>query len=280
MKLKDHIILTIMAILLMCGYAHAGCLTVKSPNGGEVLNLGFKHDITWTSTCPSGTKVKIILRKGSTRLGLIASGIPATDVKYNWTVGDYQGGTAPEGNDYKVVVKTMDNSHKDSSNNMFSMKKLYVSTDIQIKARMPVDLELMGIFSDTCPRGDVISDADSFYMNKVMVMLKKLKTAQKVDQFPELRIRISYFDMISHKTRTVSRDFKPGYNNVFELISTPVLAKRSVGIRIGVIPLGQYADPNMGNNTMVVKRCVAYNPMVEPYLDFIKKFFENQSGSN
>jgi len=118
---KRLMVLVAVAFLLLGSYAYGGCLTVVSPNGGEVWPPGTSHNILWSSSCPPGTNVKIILRKGGARLGRIASGISASEGAYPWVVGQYLGGTAPEGHDYKIVIKTMDNTAIDASDSDFSI---------------------------------------------------------------------------------------------------------------------------------------------------------------
>ncbi len=119
MKRTGIIALAVVVVLLYTIIASAGCLTVNSPNGGESWVLGSVHNITWTNTC--GKAVKIVLRKGAAKIGNIVTNIPANQTVFPWTVGNYQGGTAGTGTDYKVLVKTMDNSAKDASNAYFSI---------------------------------------------------------------------------------------------------------------------------------------------------------------
>ena len=111
-----------MVLMLVLAYAvsaSAGCLTVNSPNGGESWVLGSVHNITWTNTC--NKSVKIVLRKGSVKIGNIITNIPVSQTSYSWTVGTYQGGTAVTGTDYKILIKTMDGSSMDASNGNFSI---------------------------------------------------------------------------------------------------------------------------------------------------------------
>jgi hypothetical protein len=118
---KRLMVLVAVAFLLLGSYAYGGCLTVVSPNGGEVWPPGTSHNIRWSSSCLPGTNVKIILRKGGAYFGKIATNIPASQAVHPWTVGNYQGGTAPQGSDYKILVKTMDNAARDASDADFSI---------------------------------------------------------------------------------------------------------------------------------------------------------------
>ncbi|RMG00674.1 MAG: hypothetical protein D6726_10945, partial [Nitrospirae bacterium] len=99
------------------GFLEAGCLTVTSPNGGENWQIGTRHEIVWSNTC--GRNVKIILRKGGRRLGVIAANLSSSQTRYAWTAGNYSGGTAVSGRDYKILIKTMDNTARDLSNASF-----------------------------------------------------------------------------------------------------------------------------------------------------------------
>ena len=119
MKRTGIIALAVVVVLLYTIIASAGCLTVNSPNGGESWVLGSVHNITWTNTC--NKSVKIVLRKGSVKIGNIITNIPVSQTSYSWTVGTYQGGTAVTGTDYKILIKTMDGSSMDASNGNFSI---------------------------------------------------------------------------------------------------------------------------------------------------------------
>jgi hypothetical protein len=251
------IILTITILLLMVFYvpvpAHAGCLTVNSPNGGESWVLGSTQNITWTNTC--GKTVKLILRKGGLKVGNIATSLPASQTAYSWHVGDYQGGTAGTGTNYKIVIKTMDGSESDASNTYFSIILLEIVTDIKPQVvRWPVDLKMENIFSDSCPYGPDLSGVDAFYAGNIKVHLKNLSSRE----IRESRVRIAFYDLVKQKNEVVTRNVKaipPGEEMIVEIVSTPLLIRKSSGIRGAAIPLGLYTDTNMGNNNIGVIRC-------------------------
>ena len=80
-------------------------LTITSPNGGETWISGNIQAITWSSSdVGAGALCSLELYKNNTRLGNIATGLSLADGTYSWTVGQYIGGTAPVGNDYKVRI--------------------------------------------------------------------------------------------------------------------------------------------------------------------------------
>lgn len=108
----------IVICLFAAGSAFAAPLTVTSPNGGENWPLLSVKNITWTSD--AGGNIKIILFKGGSRLGDIA-GVPASQHSYSWTVGSYEGGTAPQGTDYKIKIRTLDNTQSDLSDQVFTI---------------------------------------------------------------------------------------------------------------------------------------------------------------
>jgi hypothetical protein len=115
-----------LACLLVGGAAFAQGLTVTSPNGAEIWELGKPQNITWGySGTPAATKVKIILWKEGVKIGDIASDIPSggTGTKsYTWNVGSYMGGTAAAGSGFKIRVRAMnDPSLMDESNQSFTI---------------------------------------------------------------------------------------------------------------------------------------------------------------
>jgi hypothetical protein len=84
-------------------------ITLTSPNGGEEWDHGTTQPITWTSAGLTGN-VKLVLYQNGTKIGGIAYNIPVTQGSYNWTVGNYDGGTASPGTGYVVRVKSMENT--------------------------------------------------------------------------------------------------------------------------------------------------------------------------
>jgi hypothetical protein len=96
-------------------------ITVNSPNGGEEWTLGTTQTITWTPIGLSGN-VKLVLYQNGTKEGCIAVDIPVTQGSYDWTVGDYDGGTASPGTGYVVRVKSMENTaYYDDSDASFTI---------------------------------------------------------------------------------------------------------------------------------------------------------------
>ncbi len=94
-------------------------ITVTSPNGGEVLELGSSHNITWTSS--GGGSVGIDLYEGGSYKDTIVSGITNTG-SYPWTVNSDLAG------DYRIrVYRTPETSIYDESNANFTIEQIGVS---------------------------------------------------------------------------------------------------------------------------------------------------------
>ncbi len=158
----------IVFLFFAISYAHAGCVTVVSPNGGEVWPPGTSHNIQWSSSCPPGTSIKIILRKGGSYLGKITANIPASQMTFPWIVGNYQGGMAPEGNDYKILVKTMDNYAKDASNADFSISSTgEAAYNRGVPPRIPTGPEPV----PTLMRPDLILSATNLRLSRGVTMV-------------------------------------------------------------------------------------------------------------
>src|SRR4030042_3366464 len=79
-------------------------INVTSPNGGEDWALGSPHNITWRSSGVTG-KLSILLFIGDQRVGVIQSDVPVSAGSYSWVVGNYQGGAAGPGTNYKVRIR-------------------------------------------------------------------------------------------------------------------------------------------------------------------------------
>ena len=111
-------------------------ITVISPNGGEIWQIGETHNITWTST--GMTKVAINLKdySGANHNYGIASGLNALLGTYSWTVPDnvYVG----TGSQYKLEISEYTTSGiyvSDSSDNYFSITS--GSTQPSLTVRTP-----------------------------------------------------------------------------------------------------------------------------------------------
>lgn len=97
-------------------------LTLITPNGGE-LCLGSRFNITWTATgMRGGVKVKLVLFKGSDKIGTIAQDINADSSPYTWTVGSHDRVAAPADSGYRIRLRTMDNTLEDFDNAPFTIK--------------------------------------------------------------------------------------------------------------------------------------------------------------
>ncbi len=108
------------ACLALAVGSRAANLTVTSPNGNENWPKGSPHLITWTSVAVSGN-VKLILFKGGVKFGDIVASVPASQHSVSWVVGSTDAGTAPVGTDYKVRIRTLDNTIIDQSNGTFAI---------------------------------------------------------------------------------------------------------------------------------------------------------------
>lgn len=116
-------------------------LTLNSPNGNELWIPGANQPITWAySGLPDSARVKLVLFKDGTgpanRLGNIVQNHPigrGGSGVYFWSVGRYEGGTAPGCNRcYYVRVLTMDENHKDDGSAPFSIGTAGNRTDLVI----------------------------------------------------------------------------------------------------------------------------------------------------
>jgi hypothetical protein len=98
-------------------------ITVTSPNGGESWQRGTSHAITWSYTGSPGSTVNIMLVKGSTEVGTIATGVSIGSGgkgSYTWAISS---AVSTTGSDYKVSVKSaIQSTIKDSSNAYFSLR--------------------------------------------------------------------------------------------------------------------------------------------------------------
>ncbi len=108
---------------LAAGMAFGASLKVVQPNGGETLTLGQSYSIKWTAVDVT-QKVKLILLKGNDKVGIIAENVDPNSSPFPWTVGQYQGGQAVPGVDYKIRIKVMNGTLEDISDKKFTIQDL------------------------------------------------------------------------------------------------------------------------------------------------------------
>ena len=107
-------------------------LHLINPNGGEHWTIGTTKTITWEATNYTGT-VRLVLFKNGVRFGNIATGITAAAGSYTWTVGQTQdAGTAPAGTDYRLYLRSTDNTLSDPSDYRF-----YLTNPAQLQVTSP-----------------------------------------------------------------------------------------------------------------------------------------------
>jgi hypothetical protein len=82
-------------------------LRITSPAGGEKWYHGSHHPITWKAPAGfTGTVELVLLRKGAP-LGVIAHGVAASKGRYGWFCSNYEGGVAPPGGGYQVMIRAV-----------------------------------------------------------------------------------------------------------------------------------------------------------------------------
>jgi hypothetical protein len=109
-------------------------ITVTSPAGGEQWSLGSSQLLIWKVENVD-EKVDIFLFRGEERVGSIAYGANLLP-PVGWTVGAYNGGTAPSGGNYFIQVITHSGSVSDKNDVPFSIT-LPPARSIEVEARIP-----------------------------------------------------------------------------------------------------------------------------------------------
>lgn len=94
-------------------------LTIVSPNGEENYLMASKQNIVWSTSGTVGN-VRLVLFKGSAKVGDIVVGLPPDQGNYSWKVGSYSGGMVPVGTDYRIKVADI-YGNSDYSDNNFSI---------------------------------------------------------------------------------------------------------------------------------------------------------------
>lgn len=93
---------------------------VSSPDGMETWGSGSTRSITWATDNVSGT-VDLHLFRNFALVGAIARNVPSSPGSYAWTVGNFVGGVATEGQGYRIRVQSSDGQYQDLSNCAFTV---------------------------------------------------------------------------------------------------------------------------------------------------------------
>jgi len=114
-----NIIVACIAFTWVCSlFLFAGSIKVIYPNGGEILKMNTRVDITWQSQGVSGKVVIVLYKKGIKHR--VLSPEADNNGKFTWQIP----GDIPEGNDYRIRIRVLDNlAINDFSDRDFSIKK-------------------------------------------------------------------------------------------------------------------------------------------------------------
>lgn len=81
----------------------AGTIRVLAPAGGESLTRNGSYPIRWEASDVTGTFNIVLMREGAI-VGRIATGLPASQTSFDWTVGSLTRDSAPVGGGYRIRV--------------------------------------------------------------------------------------------------------------------------------------------------------------------------------
>ena len=115
------LILIGLLLVVTCGMVYStDLLEIIIPNGGEGWHIGSEKKIRWDADESITNKVRLILFRNGTRVGLIAKNLNPRPGVYTWLkVGEYAGGTAKVGSGYKIRIKEEGGTAMDQSDKPF-----------------------------------------------------------------------------------------------------------------------------------------------------------------
>ncbi len=95
-------------------------IRVTQPNAPENWPIRASRSITWEYSGVSGN-VKLLLFRGETEVGIIATNLPMAVRTYSWQVGQTDRGYATPGSNYKIKAKVMGQPIADFSDRPFTI---------------------------------------------------------------------------------------------------------------------------------------------------------------
>jgi len=115
--MKKTILFVLLVVLPAVLAVAEPTINLVEPMGGD-LCLGRQCLIQWTVSDYSG-KIRIVLLKSGSTVGVIATDLDATPSTFDWTVGNYQGGAVTEwGTNYKIRIRSVGEGPSDQSNKL------------------------------------------------------------------------------------------------------------------------------------------------------------------
>ena len=109
------------AVIVFATFLSAQSITVTSPNGGESWVHNSSHNITWTASDINAGTYVITLLKGGAPVGTIASGIPADQFAFDWTVGTSNVPFPGAAANYRIQVQVQGGAILDFSDGPFTI---------------------------------------------------------------------------------------------------------------------------------------------------------------
>lgn len=117
-------LLSALLVLFLGATVFAQTVRITQPNTPTTWPLRGNRDITWDFSGVAGN-VKLLLFRGETGVGIIATGLPVTNRTYSWRVGQTNMGFAPQGSGYKIKIKVMGQPISDFSDQPFTIGPQY-----------------------------------------------------------------------------------------------------------------------------------------------------------
>lgn len=123
----------------------SGTISNVRLSGTSPHRIGDSRTISWAVTSVSQPLRLQLTRTGGDVVGVIADPLPAGTTTYNWPAGQFIGGTAAPGEDYKIRVAAADNSAASKSPEFALTNYLVFPGIVYATAVQARDLELRSI---------------------------------------------------------------------------------------------------------------------------------------
>jgi hypothetical protein len=133
----------------------------------------------------------------------------------------------------------------------------------RLQLNLKTDLRVDVIHSSRCSNCD-LPGIDAFYMGNILVDVSNHKVGA-VGAAAESILTVTYFDLMQGQMVTVTKNLpkmhpyptNPWTLQRYVVVNTPVLVKKSVGIKAEIKPKStNITDPVPANNIKIVKQCM------------------------
>jgi len=126
-EMKKRFVWSVLIVICIAAWGYAECnVTFTQPVAGSPLRLSTAKTIIWQQNSVCGSNILLKLVRNTGWSANIVS-VPASNLSHNWTVGNYESGTADAGDGYQIKCVSADTGAQCGESGVFRILPPLVS---------------------------------------------------------------------------------------------------------------------------------------------------------